>query len=139
MPEPTTTRQGDTDGAGIIAHFSAAIAGVLAYFQARTHLAAIESKEAAGHYLKVLIVICAGLLLAVFGYLFLCLGIVFAIARLFENPNAWIWVAVGVAIAHFGGGVICGLIAAQWLGTPMFSATIDEFKKDQEWLTKKTI
>src|SRR5438093_9282279 len=113
MPEPTT-RQGRTDDAGVIAHLRALAAAALGYAQARAHLAGIESKEAAGHYLKIALAIAAGLILVMFGYLFLCLGIVFAIARLFENPNAWIWIALAVAGAHFVVAVICAAIACQW-------------------------
>jgi uncharacterized membrane protein YqjE len=138
MPEPTTRRHYPTDDAGIIAHLRAMAASFLGYAQARTQLAGIESREAVGHYLKILIALVVALILALTGYLFLCLGIVFAIARLFQNPNAWIWVALAVALAHFAGVGICALLARRWIKVPVFSATIEEFKKDQEWLTKKT-
>jgi uncharacterized membrane protein YqjE len=138
MPEPTMTRHDRTEDAGILAHLRAMIASFLGYAQARAQLAGTESKEAVGHYLKILIALAAGLILAMIGYLFFCLGIVFAIARMFQNPNAWIWVALAVALAHFAGVGICALLVRRWMKLPMFSATIEEFKKDQAWLTKKT-
>lgn len=137
MPEPTT-RPADTDAAGIIAHLRGMTAALAGYAQARAQLGCIESKEAAGHYLKILAVFFAAATFATFGYLFLCLGFVFAVARLFENPNAWIWIALAVAFAHFLAAGATALVAREWLAVPMFSATLDEFKKDQEWLTKKT-
>ena len=123
---------------GFIAHCRGVTAAVLGYLSARVELAGVESKEAAGHYLKIAAVLVAGALFAIFGYLFFCLGIVFAIARLFENPNAWIWVALLVALAHFGVTAACAFIVRAWFTVPMFTSTVAEFRKDQEWLTKKT-
>lgn len=134
----SSTRAPRSPEAGLIAHLRGVTASSLSYLQARVQLAGVESAEAAGHYLKVIAVLIAGALFAVFGYLFFCLGIVFAIARLFENPNAWIWVALLVALAHFGVAVACGFLVRGWFTAPMFTATIAEFRKDQEWLSKKT-
>ncbi len=123
---------------GFVAHLRGVTAAALGYVAARAQLAGLESKEAAGHYLKIAAVLVAGALFATFGYLFFCLGIVFAIARLFENPNAWIWVALLVALAHFGATAACAFIVREWFTAPVFTSTIAEFRKDQEWLTKKT-
>src|SRR5437016_13008401 len=102
MAEPMTPRQPDrTDDAGIAANWGAMAGAAVGYFRARAELAGIESKEALAHYLKILAVLAAGVAGVAFGYLFFCLGCVFAIARLFENPNAWIWIALAVALAHF--------------------------------------
>jgi uncharacterized membrane protein YqjE len=138
MAQPTAPPGNPAADAGVVAHFQALLAAFLRYFRARFELAGIESKEAAGHYLKILALIIAALIVAVFGYLFLVLGCVFAIARLFSDPNAWIWVALAVAGLHFL--VTAGCVAAAWtlVREPMFNVTLNELKKDQEWLTKPT-
>src|SRR5436309_1939841 len=120
MPEPTTPRQSRRDDAGIGEHLRALTTALVAYVQARVQLAGIESKEALVHYVKIVILLAAGLLVAVFGYLFLCLGCVFAITRLFEDPHAWIWVALAVAMAHFLVTLICALVIHEMLPAPMF-------------------
>ena len=41
---------------------------------------------------------------------------------------------VGAAVLHFIGAATLLVIAKAKLTEPMFAATLDEFKKDQEWL-----
>ena len=75
-----------------------------------------------------------GLILVIFGYFFAVLALVFLIAALFDNHNAWIGVLAGAALFHF---IIAGLlllIARMRLGAPLFPLTLEELKKDQEWL-----
>ena len=114
------------------------LAAVLAYFRARLELAQIEGREAGAHWLKLVVALAAGLVALVFGWFFFCLGAVFLLALLCGGGNAWIWITLAMAVLHFAAGA--GLF--WWVKTavaqPVFAATIEEFKKDQQWLETKT-
>jgi uncharacterized membrane protein YqjE len=119
---------------GILSHLSALLAAKLAYFRARFQLAGLEGKEAAGHYAIIVALAIAALIVVIFGYLFLVIAVVFLIAALIDSPHAWMWVLLGAAGLHLFGALTLALMAKSMLAKPMFTATIDEFKKDQEWL-----
>jgi len=50
------------------------------------------------------------------------------------TPHAWIWVLLGAAFLHLLGAAILGWIAKVKLSAPMFTESLNELKKDQEWL-----
>jgi uncharacterized membrane protein YqjE len=131
MPDPTPE---GAPAAGILGHLSALLAAKLAYLRARLELAGLEGKEAAVHCGVILGLAVGGLLALIFGYLFLVIGLVFLIAWAFGGGDMWIWVTLGAAAVHFIGAAALLLIAKARLKTPMFSATLDELKHDQEWL-----
>src|SRR5579884_1034881 len=133
MAESSPHSAGD---AGFFAHVRETMASLVAYMRARLRLLTIESREAAWHFLKIALALVLALVFAGFGYLFLLLAIVFAISRLFANPNAWIWVSLVVALGHFVIVAICAAFACAQFRQPMFRATLEEFRKDEEWLTK---
>lgn len=138
MPKPTTEDTRPAESAGIFGHFSALLAAKLGYLQARLKLAGIEGKEAAIHG-GIIIGLAVGALVAlIFGYFLFVLGLVFLIALAFDNPHAWIWVLLGAAVLHFLGAAALLLIAKGRLGLPIFPLTLDEFRKDQEWLKTLT-
>jgi uncharacterized membrane protein YqjE len=138
MPKPTTENTRPAETAGLFGHFSALIAAKLGYLRARLKLAGIEGKEA-GIHLAIIVGLAVGALVAViFGYFLFVLGLVFLIALAFDNPHAWIWVLLGAALLHFLGAAALLFIAKGRLGAPLFPLTLDEFRKDQEWL-KTTI
>jgi uncharacterized membrane protein YqjE len=119
---------------GFFSHAAACLATLLEYFRVRLELAGMESREAAVHGAILLGLAAGGLVALVFGYFFFCLGLVFLIALAFDGGNAWIWVLLGMALVHFGGAVGLGFWAKAKLKEPMFSVTLDELRKDQEWL-----
>ena len=120
--------------AGILGHFSALLAAKLSYLRARLELAGLEGKEAAVH-IGVILGLALGALLAVLlGYLFLVIFLVFLVAWACGGGDAWIWVTLGASVLHLIGGAVLLLIAKARLKTPMFPATLDEFKHDQECL-----
>lgn len=133
MAEPTGTQETLAGSAGFIEHVRALAGWLAGYLQARLQLAGLESKEALLHYLQVLAWLLVGVAVVTFGYIFLCISLVFLLAYLF-NVN-WIWIMLGFGAVHFGIALVCLLMARSKLVTPMFSATISELKKDQEWLT----
>src|SRR5262245_24073883 len=123
---------------GLFSHASAWLAALLGYLRARVELAGLESREAAIHGAVLLGLFVGALVLLVFAYFFLCFALVFLIAELFDDDKAWIWVTIGMALLHFGGAAGLGLWAKAKLKKPIFTATLDELRKDQQWLTSKT-
>jgi uncharacterized membrane protein YqjE len=138
MAGPTMDAPRAADTAGIFGHLSALIAAKLGYLRARLKLAGLEGKEAAIHGAIILGLALGGLVALVFGYLLLVLALVFLVALAFGGGNAWIWVLLGAAVLHFLGAAILMLVAKGRLGTPLFPLTLDELKKDQEWLKTTT-
>lgn len=134
MPVSATETAHPAEKTGLIAHFSALLAAQLAYLKARLELAGIEGKEAAIHLAIILGFAIGALVLAAFGYVLLVIAVVFLIARAFDNPHAWMWVLACVALFHFVAAGVCLLIARLRLGRPLFPLTLEELKKDQEWL-----
>jgi uncharacterized membrane protein YqjE len=135
MPEPKSEAVGGTEYA-LFAHLAGLIAAKLAYLRARLELAGIEAREASLHYAIIVGLAIGALIAVVFGYLFLVIGLAFLAAYLLGTPHAWIWVLLGAALLHILGAGILGWIAKVKLSAPMFTASLDELKKDQEWLKK---
>lgn len=119
---------------GLFRHLAALLGAKLEYVRARLQLAGLEGKEAAVHVAVLIGLALAALVVAIFGYLFFVIAIVFLIAWACGGGNAWIWVTLGAAFMHFIAAVVFTLVAKMKLSTPLFAATLDEFKKDQEWL-----
>jgi len=134
MPEPSTEDAQRAEATGLFGHLSALLAAKLAYLRARLELAGVEGKEAAIHVAIILGLAIAALIFAVFGYLFLVIAVVFLIAHFFGDGSAWIWILGSVAIAHLAGAGLLLIIARIKLGAPLFPLTLEELKKDQEWL-----
>jgi len=116
-------------------HVRELIAAGLEYIQARATLAGIEAKEALIHFC-IIIGLCAGALgLLVFGYLFLCIALTVLIAEwLGISPG---WVILALAVLHFAIAAGSVIYAVVRIKTPVFSATLEEMKRDREWLGRK--
>jgi uncharacterized membrane protein YqjE len=134
MPEPKSEDVHRTGEYGFFAHLAGLIAAKLAYLRARLELAGIEAREATIHYSIILGLAIGALIVLVFGYLFLVIALVFLVAALLGTAHAWIWVLLGAALLHLLGAAILGWIAKLKLSAPMFTASLNELKKDQEWL-----
>ena len=132
MALPTTPGERFPGDEGLIDHLRALVASVVGYFSARAQLVGLESKEACGHYLKIVIWLVAAFFGVAFGYIFICIAGVFLISS--GLKVSWMWVLLAFGISHF---VIAGIaiaVARTGFAKSMFSATIEEFKKDQTWL-----
>ncbi|HTL78350.1 MAG TPA: phage holin family protein, partial [Candidatus Babeliales bacterium] len=79
-------------------------------------------------------VVCviAALALCVMGYVFLIVSVVVGIAHLLGT--SWPVVALVAALVHFIIAGVLLLVARTWITKPMFRDSIDELKKDREWL-----
>jgi uncharacterized membrane protein YqjE len=133
-PSASSTESARAEADGIFGHLSALLAAKLAYLRARLELAGLEGREAAVHYSVILGLAVAGAIALIFGYLFFIIAMVFLIASWLDGDHAWIWVMFGAAALHVIGAVVLLLIAKARLGVPMFAASLEELKHDQEWL-----
>jgi len=104
------------------------------HLQALLALAGQESKEAAGLYLRLLVMLGAALVFAVLGYVFLLLFLAFLLAMVFGID--WIWIALGFAILHLIVTAVCALHVKKHLSSPVFTATAEELKRDFDSLKR---
>jgi uncharacterized membrane protein YqjE len=137
MPRPSTEDPRVAAAAGFFAHLLDFLGAGAAYFRARLQLAGLEAKEAAIHIAIVVTLLVGALVVVVFGYFFLSFFLVFGVAALIGGAYTWIWVTFGFAALHFAAALVLVLLARARLAEPMFAATLEEFRKDQEWLTKQ--
>jgi len=123
-----------THSTGILAHGAGFVAASLRYCRARLTLAGIEAREAAVRYGIAAALVAVALFIAVLGYVFLVITLVFAIAAALDTPHAWIWVMAGAALLHLG--LAAGLVWFAWTRAKAgaFPFTVAEFRKDQQWL-----
>ena len=135
MPEPYMEDRQDAAEQGFFGHLAGLLGASAGYLKARLELAGLEGKEALIHYAIIIGLLVASLVVILFGYFFFCFGLIFAVAALIDTKHAWIWVTFGFALLHFGAAAGALLMAKARLAEPMFKTTLDEFKKDQEWLT----
>ena len=127
-PNATSSSEGITD------YLRGLLLATLSYLRARLELAGLEGKEAFTQLASVLVLAILAIALTVAGYLLLCIALVFGIAQFFHSPTAWIWISAIVGIAHAVGAWILIRTARAMLNKPMFSSTLEEFRKDETWL-----
>jgi uncharacterized membrane protein YqjE len=108
------------------------ISAVVAFFESRFVLLAQESKSAAVQLLILVGCIIAAMALCVMGYVFLIVSAVVGLAHLLGT--SWPVVALVVALLHFIIAGVLLLVARSRITKPMFQDSIDELKKDREWL-----
>lgn len=120
---------------GFFARLIGYASSLAAYLRARLALAGLEAKEAVVHYLIIFALAAAAVTAVLFGYFFLIMAIVFGLAALIGGAYTWIWLTFVVALVHFGGAAAALWMAKGRFTQPMFGATLNEFRKDQEWLS----
>ena len=120
------------------AHLSGVLAGAAQYLRARLRLLMLEGKDAGMKYGVALALVLAALFVAVLGYVFLVITAVFGIAAAWDWDHAWIVVLGAAALLHLGGAVALVFVARGKIKGGAFEATIEELKKDNEWLTQLT-
>lgn len=138
MPEPTTEDRRAAAEAGFFGHLAGFLSSQAGYLKARLQLAGLETKEALVHYAIIATLAVAALVVVVFGYFFLMFALVFGVAALIGQQHLW-WLTLIIALLHFGVAVGALFFAKAKLAEPMFTATLYEFKKDQEWLSSTTV
>ena len=117
---------------GLLENALALLTAVADFFESRLALAARESKSAG---LQILILLGSLLLagvLCVMGYVFLIVGAIAGLAHL--AGTSWPWITLIVALVHFIIALVFLLVARSRISKPMFRDTVDELKKDRQWL-----
>ncbi len=117
---------------GLLDNALGLISAVVAFFESRFVLLAQESKSAAVQLLILVGCIIAAIALCVMGYVFLIVSAVVGLAHLLGT--SWPVVALVVALLHFIIAGVLLLVARSRITKPMFQDSIDELKKDREWL-----
>jgi uncharacterized membrane protein YqjE len=117
---------------GLLDNALGLISAVVAFFESRFVLLGQESKSAAVHLLILVGCVIAAMTLCVMGYVFLIVSAVVGIAHLLGT--SWPVVALVVAVLHFIIAGVLLLVARNRITKPMFRDSIDELKRDREWL-----
>jgi uncharacterized membrane protein YqjE len=117
---------------GLLDNALALISAVVAFFEGRFVLLAQESKSAAVQLLILVGCVIAALALCLMGYVFLIVSAVVGLAHLLGT--SWPVVALVVALLHFIIAGVLLVVARSRITKPMFRDSIDELKKDREWL-----
>jgi uncharacterized membrane protein YqjE len=108
------------------------ISAVVAFFESRFVLLAQESKSAAAQLLILVGCVIVALALCLMGYVFLIVSAVAGLAHLLGT--SWPVIALVVALMHFIIAGVLLLVARSRITKPIFRDSIDELKKDREWL-----
>lgn len=134
VEQPSSPNPAEGQPGGLLDHARELFASALEYLQARLALAGIEAKEALIHFVIIVALLAAAAAVGVFGYLFLCIAATVLIAQLLHvSPG---WVILALAIIHFLVAICSVLIAVMRLKTSVFTETMGELRKDQEWLNR---
>ncbi|PYI79646.1 MAG: hypothetical protein DME58_02375 [Verrucomicrobia bacterium] len=117
---------------GLLDNVLGLLSAIVQFFEVRFAVLAQESKSAALQLLILVGCVIAALALCVMGYVFLIVSAVVGIAHLLGT--SWPVVALVVALLHFIIAGVLLLVARSRITKPMFQDTVDELKKDREWL-----
>ncbi|CAN5573645.1 hypothetical protein BH20VER3_BH20VER3_03790 [soil metagenome] len=127
--------------AGLRQNITVFLASLTQFLQTRLQLAAQESKAALRHVVTMVAGLIAAAVLLLFGYVFLVAFVVAGVAHLMGI--SWIWIALIIALLHFGGALFCLILVRAQVKHPMFRETASVLKEDTEWLKnldqKKTL
>lgn len=134
MPDATAPERNPAGYSGLRESAAAVFGAVAQYFHARLLLARAEAGEAFSTWLKLIVCIVAALLLLLFAYIGLVAGI---IAWVISAGLSVHWTILAAAGLHLIGAVVILLIGKTKFAVAGFSQSIDEFRKDQEWLASK--
>ena len=102
------------------------------HFQGLLQLATLETKEAALVGIRLVALLIASVVFAIFGYVLALFFVAFLLAFVFGI--SWIWISLGLAVLHLVGVAICALVAMHYLRNPFFKATMAELQSDFEAL-----
>ena len=137
QPPAETSDTGDAASheaaeSGFSDHLRGLLAAAAGYFRARLELAGLEGREAALAYAKVAAFLVVAMVCLFFGYLLFWVGVIALVA--FYTGIQWGWLALAAAMLHgIGGGLFLWAARNHW-GTPVFEETLNELRKDQQWL-----
>jgi uncharacterized membrane protein YqjE len=117
---------------GLLDNTLALLSALAEFLESRFALAARESKAAALQVLILVSCIIGTLALCVMGYVFLIVSAVVGLAHLVGT--SWPVITLIAAVLHFIIAGVLLLFARNRITKPIFRATVDELRKDREWL-----
>lgn len=117
---------------GLRANLTALVSSGARFLESRLTLASKEAKGAVRHLVTLVACLIAAAVLVLLGYLLLLVFAIVGIAHLIGI--SWIWTALVMALLHFGGAILCGVIARGQFKRPVFRDTAAVLKEDTEWL-----
>jgi uncharacterized membrane protein YqjE len=117
---------------GLLDNALTLLSAIVEFFEIRFALAAQESKAAAVQLLILVGCVIVALALCLMGYVFLIVSAVVGLAHLLGT--SWPVVTLVVALVHFIVAGVLLLVARSRITKPMFRDTVEELKKDREWL-----
>jgi uncharacterized membrane protein YqjE len=112
------------------------LASFFSYLELRLGLIGLESKEA-GIHLLVLALLFAGTVVFFAGFLIMLTVFLLYLLMLIFHWE-WGWSALACGGLLLLSSIAAALILRFRILKPLFSITFAEFKKDREWLTRKT-
>lgn len=118
--------------AGLLNNLVSLLNTLVGFLESRASLFAQESKGALVHVIVLVACAVGALAFVAFGYVFLVVSAIVAIAHAFGI--SWTWIAMGAAGLHFVLAFACAMIARSRLKEKMFEITAAELKRDREWL-----
>lgn len=121
---------------GLTPHLLAFGAALARHLGARLELLTLESREAGAQWTALALLLAAAGLLVAIGYLFVCLAAVFLIGSALGGGPAWAWVCLGTGLLHAAGAALLARKIRSLSNRPLFEATLQEFRKDSEWLSQ---
>ncbi len=117
---------------GLRANLVALVSSGARFLESRLSLAGKEAKGAVIHLVTLVACFIAAGLLVLLGYLLLLAFAIVGLAHLLGI--SWLWTALVFALLHFGGAILCMVIARGQFKRPVFRDTAAVLKEDTEWL-----
>ena len=106
----------------------------LDYFDLKTRLLAAESREAASHFIGLIILIGVVLVLALCSVLMYGAFLLYLVALLFRL--AWGWSALICGVMLTFSCLLAFFLLRMRLRKPIFQLTLKDLEKDKEWLAQ---
>ena len=117
---------------GLLDNLVALIGALTVFFESRAALFAKESTSAAIRVMAIALCMIEAFMFFACGYFFLVAAAVVGIAQ--ATKISWALIALGAAGLHFLFALVLILIAQAQMKRPLFRATLEELRKDREWL-----
>ena len=106
----------------------------LDYFDLKARLLAVESKEASGHFIGLLVLLGVILVLAVSSVLMYGAFLLYLVSILFRLSWGWSALICGAILTLSSVGVF--FLLRMRLRKPVFQITLKDIQKDKEWLSQ---
>ena len=106
----------------------------LDYFDLKGRVFAVESRDAAGHFIGLLILLGVMLVLILCSVLMYGAFVLFLVSLLLHVAWGWSALICGVLLTILGIGTF--FLLRSRLRKPVFQTTLKDLQKDKEWLTQ---